>query len=108
MALAEFGAEPLPFPTNERAKEMFDRMDEEFNGLPEVITGARDYVASFCILSMFKLLEDEGCSHFLKFGAYSYQFPLASRIDEEEKSKNIKVVKLNFYKQLWLLLGVNM
>lgn len=84
-ALAEFGAEPLPFPADEKVKEIFDWMDEEYKGLPEVITGISDFAASFCLDSAFQLLEKNSCSHFLTLAACTYKFPSASELGAEEK-----------------------
>lgn len=75
-------------------------MDEEFKGLPEVLTGVSDFSVSFCIESAFHLLEESGCSDFLKFAASTHKFPLALEIHAKEKSKNVRAVKLNFYKQI--------
>lgn len=104
-ALAKFGAEPLLFLGDESVKEIFDWVEEEFKGLPEVITGSSNFAASFCLDSAFQLLEKNSYSHFLTLAARTYMFPSASELDEEEKSKNLRATKINFFKQLWATSG---
>ncbi|XP_034599436.1 uncharacterized protein [Setaria viridis] len=71
-ALEVFGAEPLPYPGDGDVVKIFDWMREEFEVLPEVISGLNDYAASFCLDSTLQLLEKEGCNHFMALSADDY------------------------------------
>ncbi|XP_022683337.1 uncharacterized protein LOC101759246 [Setaria italica] len=71
-ALELFGAEPLPYPGDGDVVKIFDWMREEFEVLPEVISGLNDYAASFCLDSTVQLLEKEGCNHFMALSADDY------------------------------------
>nr|TKW30200.1 hypothetical protein SEVIR_2G019900v2 [Setaria viridis] len=100
-ALHPFGAEPYPYPADGNVVDVFEWMKNEFESLPEVITGLNDYAASFCLDSTLQFLEDEDCDHFLNFAADDYDFPSASELGSREKTGNVKATKLGIFRQLW-------
>lgn len=99
--LLPFGGEPYPFPADGNVLDVFEWMKNEFESLPEVMTGLNDYAASFCLDSTFQLLEREDCDHFLTFAKDGYDFPSASELRTQEKSGNVKAAKLKMFRRLW-------
>jgi hypothetical protein len=66
-SLNNFGVRPAPLPSDLGLPEFMECIDAEFKELPEVISGANDFVAAFSIESILKLLHDFDCADLVKF-----------------------------------------
>jgi hypothetical protein len=66
-SLNEFGVRLAPLPTDLGLPEFMEWIDVEFKALPKVISGTNDFVATFSVESILKLLHDFDCANLVKF-----------------------------------------
>jgi hypothetical protein len=76
-ALKNFGVRPGPFFESEEISDLIDWIETEFQTLPDVISGASDFVAAFSVESILKLLYDFDCVDLVKFHENLLHFPNA-------------------------------
>jgi hypothetical protein len=57
-SLKNFGVWPAPLPADLEISDFMEWIDTEFKVLPEVISGANDFVAAFSVESILKLFQD--------------------------------------------------
>jgi hypothetical protein len=74
-SLNEFGVRPAPLPAELGVSGFMEWIDVEFKALPDVISGASDFVAAFSVESILKLLHDFDCADLAKFREKISQFP---------------------------------
>jgi len=76
-ALALFGAEPSPFPSDaeEGALGLLDWLLAEFEGLGDILTGVSDYTAVMVSESVMAILSRKGCMDLEKIACPDYSFP---------------------------------
>jgi chromosome segregation ATPase len=55
-SLSEFGVRPAPLPADLGLSEFMEWIEAEFKALPEVISSANDFAATFSVESLLKLL----------------------------------------------------
>jgi hypothetical protein len=66
-SLNEFGIRPTPLPADLGLLEFMEWIEAEFKALPDVISGANDFVAGFSVESILKLLHDFDCADLATF-----------------------------------------
>jgi hypothetical protein len=66
-ALMDFSVRPAPLPSNIGMYDFMKWIETEFEALPEVISGANDFAATFSAESILKLLHDFDCADLAKF-----------------------------------------
>jgi hypothetical protein len=73
----------------------------EFKALPEVISGANDFAATFSAKSILKLLHDFDCADLAKFHEKLPQFPDASSTSRIRPNANVLAIKAKFPREFW-------
>jgi hypothetical protein len=74
-SLNEFGVRPAPLPSNLEVTEFMNWIDAEFKALPDIISGASDFAATFSVEIILNLLHDFDCTDLPKFREKVSQFP---------------------------------
>jgi hypothetical protein len=104
-SLKEFGIRPAPLPANLGLSEFMEWVEAEFKALPEVISGANDFVAAFSVKSILKLLHDFDCSDLATFREKLSQFPDALSTSIIRPNEDVQVIKSRFTREFWLARG---
>jgi hypothetical protein len=78
-----------------------DWIDTEFKALPEVISGASDFVVVFSVESILKLLHDFDCVDLVKFREKLPQFPEASSTSRLHPNEDVLAIKVKFAREFW-------
>lgn len=93
---------PSPLPSVDDPSAILTWMLEEFDSLPKIIYGAGDYVASFSVESILKLLEARDCIDLVKFRQDGPHFPEASSVSALRVSEDVSSIKRTFVKEFWM------
>jgi hypothetical protein len=104
-SLNEFGVRPAPLPADLGLLEFMEWIDAEFKALPEVISGANDFVAAFSVESILKLLHDFDCADFAKFREKLPQFPDALSTSRLRPNEDVQAIRSKFAREFWLASG---
>jgi hypothetical protein len=104
-SLNNFGVRPTPLPADLGLSDFMEWIDTEFKALPEVISGANDFVAAFSVESILKLLHDFDCVDFLKFREKLPQFPDALSTSRLRPNEDVQAIKAKFAREFWLASG---
>jgi hypothetical protein len=104
-SLKEFGIRPAPLPANLGLSEFMEWVEAEFKALPEVISGANDFVAAFSVKSILKLLHDFDCADLATFREKLSQFPDALSTSIIRPNEDVQVIKSRFTREFWLARG---
>jgi hypothetical protein len=104
-SLNNFGVRPAPLPADLGLSDFMEWIDTEFKALPEVISGANDFVAAFSVESILKLLHDFECVDFLKFREKLPQFPDALSTSRLRPNEDVQAIKAKFAREFWLASG---
>jgi myosin heavy subunit len=107
-SLNEYGVRPAPLPDDIDIPDFMDWLEEEFKALPEVISGAGNFVVSFSVESILKVLHDYGCVDLAKFRANLSQFPGVTSETILQENPDIVAIKLKFAKEFWMVGGAEM
>jgi hypothetical protein len=93
------------FPESYGAEEVMGWMLSEFEALPEVLSNASDFAASFSVESLLKLLENCDCIDFEKFKNALQKFPDAGSTSLIRSHKDVRAVEIKFMKEFWVASG---
>jgi DNA repair exonuclease SbcCD ATPase subunit len=104
-SLNEFGVRPAPLPADLGLLEFMEWIDAEFKALPEVISGANDFVAAFSVESILKLLHDFDCADLAKFREKLPQFPDALSTSRLRPNEDVQAIRSKFAREFWLASG---
>jgi hypothetical protein len=77
-------------------------METEFKAIPEVISGASDFVAAFSVECMLKILHNFDCADLAKFRETISRFPDAMSTSIIRPNKDVQVIKSKFAREFWL------
>ena len=96
-ALALFGAEPSPFPSDAEggASCLLDWLLAEFEGLGEIMTSVSDNTAVIASESVMAILAHEGCLELERIAVRDYAFPDHSELEDE--IAKVQAVKKSFF-----------
>jgi hypothetical protein len=100
-SLMEFGVHPAPLPTDIGMSDFMEWIGREFKALPEVISGASDFAATFSAESTLKLLYDFDCADLVKFHEKLPQFIDASSTSRIRPNADVLAIKSKFAKEFW-------
>jgi hypothetical protein len=100
-SLNEFGVRPTPLPANLGLPESMEWIDPEFKALPEVISGANDFLAAFSIESILKLLHDFDGVDLAKFREELPQFPDALSTSRLRPNEDVQALRSKFAREFW-------
>jgi hypothetical protein len=84
-----------------------DWLEDEFKALPEVISGASDFVVAFSVESILKVLHDYDCVDLAKFRANLSQFPSVTSDAILRANPDIVAIKVKFAKEFWMVGGAD-
>jgi hypothetical protein len=101
-SLMYFGVRPAPLPADMGISDFMEWIDTKFNALPEVISGASDFIAVFSVKSILKLLHDFGCVDLMKFHDKLPQFPDASSSLRLRPNEDVQAIKAKFAREFWV------
>jgi predicted nucleic acid-binding Zn-ribbon protein len=101
-SLNEFGVRPAPLPANLGLPEFMDWINAEFKVLPEVNSGANDFVAAFSVESILKLLHDFDCADLVKFCEKLPQFPDALSTSRIRPNEDVQAIRSRFAREFCL------
>jgi hypothetical protein len=104
-SLKNFGVRPAPLPANLGISDFMEWIDTEFKALPEVISGASDFVVVFSVESILKLLHDFDCVDLVKFREKLPQFPDASSTSWLHPNEDVLAIKMKFAREFWIASG---
>jgi hypothetical protein len=104
-SLKEFGIRPAPLPTDLGLPKFMEWVEAEFKALPEVISGAIDFVAAFSVESILKLLHDFDRADLAAFREQLSQFPDALSTSRIRPNKDVQVIISRFIREFWLARG---
>jgi hypothetical protein len=104
-SLNEFGVCPAPLPADLGLPEFMEWIDAEFKALPEVISGANDFAATFSVESILKLLHDFDCVDLVKFREKLPQFSDALSTSRLRPNGDIQAIRSKFAREFWLASG---
>jgi hypothetical protein len=104
-SLNEFGVRPAHLPANLGLPKFMDWIDVEFKALPEVISGANDFAATFSVESILKLLHDFDCADLAKFRETLLQFPDALSTSRIQPNEDVQAIRSRFAREFWLASG---
>jgi molecular chaperone GrpE (heat shock protein) len=104
-SLNEFGVRPAPLPDNIEIPEFMDWMETEFQALSEVISGASDFVTTFSVESILKILHDFDCADLEKFREKISLFPNATSTAILRANADVQAIKNKFAREFWLTSG---
>jgi hypothetical protein len=80
-------------------------IDTEFKALLGVISSASDFVATFSMESILKLLHDFDCADLTKFREKLTHFPDASSTSISCANKDVLAIKIKFVTEFWFASG---
>jgi hypothetical protein len=80
-------------------------IDTEFKALPEVISGASDFVVVFFVESILKLLHDFDCAGLAKFHEKLPQFPDATSTSRLRPNEDVIAIRAKFAREFWIASG---
>jgi hypothetical protein len=98
-SLNEFGVCLVPLPADLGLPEFMEWIDAEFKALPEVISGANDFVAAFSVESILKLLHDFDCVDLVKFHEKLPQFPDALSTSRLRPNEDVQAIGSKFMRE---------
>jgi hypothetical protein len=98
-SLMNFGIRPAPLPADISLPDFMRWIETEFKALPEVITGASDFVAAFSVESIPKLLHDFDCADLVKFREKLPQFPDASSTSRLRPNEDVLAIKTKYARE---------
>jgi hypothetical protein len=101
-SLNEFGVRPAPLPTDLGVSGFMEWIEAEFKALPEVISGANDFVAAFSIESILKLLHNFDRADLATFREKLSQFPDALSTSRIRPNDDVQVIKSRFAREFWI------
>jgi hypothetical protein len=104
-SLMNFGVRPAPLPADISLADFMRWIEIEFKALPEVITGASDFVVDFSVESILKLLHDFDFADLVKFREKLPQFPDASSTSRLRPNKDVLAIKTKFAREFWFASG---
>jgi uncharacterized phage infection (PIP) family protein YhgE len=104
-ALMEFGVRPVPLPSDMEISDFIKWIDTKFKALPEVISSANDFAATFFTESILKLLHDFDCADLVKFREKLPQFPDASSTSRIRPNADVLAIKAKFVREFWFSSG---
>jgi hypothetical protein len=104
-SLNNFGVRPAPLPADLGLSDFMEWIDTEFKALPEVISGANDFVAAFSVESILKLLHNFDYVDFLKFREKLPQFLDALSTSRLRPNEDVQAIKAKFAREFWLASG---
>jgi exonuclease VII large subunit len=104
-SLKNFGVRPAPLPANLGISDFMEWIDTEFKALPEVISGASDFVDVFSVESILKLLHDFDCVDLVKFHEKLPQFPDASSTSWLRPNEDVLAIRTKFAREFWIASG---
>jgi hypothetical protein len=104
-SLKNFGVRPAPLPANLGISDFMEWIDTEFKALPEVISGASDFVVVFSVESILKLLHNFDCVDLVKFREKLPQFPDASSTSWLHPNEDVLAIKMKFAREFWIASG---
>jgi hypothetical protein len=104
-SLNDFGVRPAPFAADLGLSDFMEWIDTEFKALPEVISGANDFVAAFSVQSILKLLHDFNCADLVKFREKLPQFPDALSTSRLRPNEDVQAIKAKFAREFWIASG---
>jgi hypothetical protein len=104
-SLNEFGVRPASLPADLGLSEFMEWIEAEFKALPEVISGANDFVAAFFVESILKLLHDFDCVDLVKFREKLPQFPDTLSTSRLRPNEDVQAIKAKFAREFWLASG---
>jgi hypothetical protein len=85
--------------------EFMEWINAEFKALPEVISGANDFAATFSVESILKLLHDFDCVDLVKFREKLPQFPDALSTSRLRPNEDVQAIRSKFAREFWLASG---
>jgi hypothetical protein len=80
-------------------------IDAEFKVLPEVISGANDFLVAFLVESILKILHDLDCADLAKFREKLPQFPDALSTSRLRPNEDVQAIQSKFAREFWLASG---
>jgi hypothetical protein len=98
-ALKQFSTRPSPLPESEEISDLMDWMLKEFLALPNVISGASDFIALFSVESLLKLLYDFDYVDLPKFRGALSRFPNAAGTSSIRPNEDVRAVNIRFTKE---------
>jgi hypothetical protein len=101
----EFGVRPALLPSDIGMPDFMKWIATEFKALPEVISGANDFAATFLAESIFKLLHDFDCADHAQFREKLPLFPDASSTSHIRPNANVLAIKAKFAREFWFSSG---
>jgi hypothetical protein len=104
-SLNDFCVRPAPLPADSELSEFMEWIGIEFKALPEVISGANDFVAAFSVESILKLLHDFDCVDLVKFREKLPQFPDALSTSRLRPNEDVQAIRARFAREFWLASG---
>jgi hypothetical protein len=104
-SLNEFGVRPAPLPADLGLLEFMEWIDAEFKALPDVISSANDYAATFSVESILKLLHDFDCVDLVMFREKLPQFPDALSTSRLRPNEDVQAIRAKFAREFWLASG---
>jgi Rad3-related DNA helicase len=104
-ALKDFGARPGPLPEDESISYLVSWVVEEFQALPDVISGTSDFAAAFSIESILKLLHNFDCADLSKFRETLERFPDARNTSIIRPNEYVRTIKARFAQEFWFASG---
>jgi hypothetical protein len=105
IALREFGVRPAPLPVSTDISNFMSWIDTEFKALPRVISGASDFVATFSVESILKLLCDFDCADLAKFREKLTHFPDALSTSIIRPNEDVLAIKIKYAREFWFASG---
>jgi DNA repair exonuclease SbcCD ATPase subunit len=99
-SLNEFGIGSAPLPADLGLPEFMEWIDAKFKALPEVISGANDFAATFSVESILKLLHDFDCADLAKFREKLPQFPDALSTSRIQPNEDVQAIRSRFVREL--------
>jgi hypothetical protein len=100
-----FGVRPAPLLADISLPDFMKWFETEFKALPEVITGASDFAASFSVESILKLFHDFDCADLVKFREKLPQFPDASSTSRLRPNEDVLAIKTKYAREFWFASG---
>jgi hypothetical protein len=80
-------------------------MLSKFEALPEVISNASDFTATFSVENLLKLLENCDCVDFEKFKGALQKFPDTDSTSFIQSHEDVRAVKIKFMKEFKVASG---
>jgi myosin heavy subunit len=104
-SLNEFGVRLAPLPADLGLLEFMEWIEAEFKALPDVISGANDFAATFFVESILKLLHDFDCADLTTFREKLSQFPDALSTSRIWPNEDAQAIRSKFAREFWLADG---